>query len=290
MVGKFEYVDDKYLKSICPVGPFQIGEQDFTLDGGRGCTSEDDPWNSGAGAPCFLNFIGRPDDAWLHELGHQIGLIDDYQSITEPGDNKVNGVGYIYRNRGIMGGGEISPHESPGTLYSYYSPSNVHGLNVTKGRRRGYFGEYLYCVPEQCALRILDEEGNPVGDAEIELYQTDQRIIDKTPEHKGKTDSDGIFGLKNRPADHVITETGCEQRDNPFGPIHVVGFNNVFLVTVKKDDVEKYAFVTVYDFNFAWMSGFKKKATIPLVVKEKKDETHYFAPPLSEWLDKVAGE
>ena len=290
MIGKFEYVDDGYLRSICPVGPFQIGEQDLTLDGGRGCTSQDDPWNSGAGAPAFLNFIGRPDDAWLHELSHQLGIIDDYQSITEPGDNKVNGVGYTYRHRGLMGGGEISPHKDLGQLYSYYSPSNVQAFNVTKGKRRGYFGEYLYCVPDECGVKILDENGKALADAEIKMYQTSQRIIDDVQEQEGKTDAKGVFMLKNRPADHVITETGCEQKDNPFGPIHVVGFNNVFLVVTKKDGVERYAFITVYDYNFAWMSGFKKKAIIPLTVRVKKDETHYFAPPLPEWLGDVAGE
>jgi hypothetical protein len=186
-----------------------------------------------------------------------------------------------------MGGGEISPHESPGTLYSYYSPSNVQGLNVTKGKRRGYFGEYLYCVPEECAIRILEENGEPLANAEVKVYQTDQRVIDDVAEHQGKTDSKGIFRLKNRPADHVITETGCEQRDNPFGPIHVVGFNNVFLVIVKKDKVEKYGFFTVYDLNFAWMAGFKKTATIPVIVKTKGDEKHHHAQPVGEFLERV---
>ena len=47
----------------------------------------------------------------------------------------------------------------------------------------------------------------------------------------------GKFALKNRPVKTAgVTETDCELHDNPFGPIHVVGFNGVFLVVVKTTD------------------------------------------------------
>ncbi|GMV36316.1 MAG: hypothetical protein AMXMBFR61_08240 [Fimbriimonadales bacterium] len=274
-VGLFEYVEDGYLPTL-GAGPYKVGELDISCDGGRGCTALDDPWKSGAGAPAFLNFIGRPDDAWLHELSHQIGVIDDYQFITEPEDNLVNGVGFTYRNRGLMGGGEISPHPYLGTLYSLYSPSNVHGLNATKGKRRGYFGEYLYQIPKQCSLRLLEEDGKPVADAEIKVYQTSQRKIDTIPEHEGRTDARGLFPLANRPAGPHTTETGCTLSDNPFGPIHVVGFNGVFLVTVKQGDRELYGFTSVPEFNIEYAKGNRERAVIPVYVKRKGEERHYY--------------
>ncbi len=281
MIGKFEYVDDHHIQDTCPWGPFQVGEQDITFDGGRGCTMLDTFWDTSEQGPTYLNFEnfqGRPDGAWLHEMSHQIGVIDDYQFITEPEDNLVNGVGFSYANRGLMGGGEIYPHTAPGTLYSLYAPGDVHGLNVTKGKRRGYFGEYLYCLPKQSALVIVDTEGNRITNAVINVYQTDGRKIDKQPEHSGVTDANGIFPLQNKPAEGGVTETGCELQDNPFGKIHVVGFNGVFLVVVKTGGKELYGFITVQDFNTAWASGHKDTAEIPVVVKEKGTERSYTAP------------
>ena len=291
MIGIIEYVEDYECVDLGG-GPYRVGELDLLADGGRGVSALPNPWNSGGAMWEFHACAGRPDGAWLHELSHQIGVIDDYQLITEPEDNLVNGVGFNYDNRGLMGGGNISPYKNPNQLYSYYSPSNVMGLNITKGKRRGYFGEYLYCIPKQNTLAILDEEGNPIADAEIKLYQTGWitteegrkkgRTIDDIPEHEGRTDAAGHFPLKNRPADHHTTQTGCTLRDNPFGPIHVVGFNAVFLITVTKDDVERYAFITAPDLNIAWMSGHKDRAELPVTVKVKGDEKYYYARPLAE--------
>jgi len=282
MLGVIEYVDDGHCVSL-GAGPYRVGELDFSADGGRGVTAYDDPWHSGSAMNEFLNYAGRPDGAWLHELGHQIGVIDDYQLITEPEDNHVNGVGfnYDYDYRGIMGGGNIRPHRNPGQLYSYYSPSDVMGLNVTKSKRRGYFGEYLYCIPKNNTLLIKDEEGQPVANAEIKLYQTERRVIDAIPEHEGRTDANGRFVLKNRKAEHHTTETGCTLRDNPFGPIDVVGRNAVFLIVVKQGDVEQYSFITVPDFNIACYTGHTERAELPVTVRAKGDERYYWAPPVA---------
>lgn len=278
MIGVIEYCDDGHLVTL-GAGPYRVGEFDLSADGGRGVAALPDPWGSGGAMHEFLNHAGRPDGAWLHELSHQIGVIDDYQLITEPEDNLVNGVGYNYRNRGLMGGGDITPYENPEQLYSYYSPSNVMGLNVTKGKRRGYFGEYLYCLPRENVLMIVDETGDPVADAEIRLYQTNMRKIDDTPEHEGRTDANGRFAPANRAADAVTTETSCVQRDNPFGAINVVGMNGAMLVIIEKDGVEKYGFFTVPDLNLAWMSGHKDRAEIPVAVRVKGDERYFYGPP-----------
>jgi len=288
-IGRIEYVDDGQIAAVCKDGPFRVGEQDIRYDGGRGCTMQTSYWDVGVESPCFLNFVnflGRQDGAWLHEMSHQNGIIDDYQFITAAVDNKVNGVGFHYAQNGLMGGGEIWPFENPGTLYSLYAPGDVFGYNIVKGKRHGYFGEYLYCVAKENALVIKDMDDKPVANAEIKVYQShinDQgRGIDGPAVHEGKTDAQGRFPLKNRPVKTPgVTETGCELHDNPFGPIHVVGFNGVFLVTVKPPDgKELYGFTTVQDFNLAWARGQKDKAEIPVSVKVKeKDGEWYTAPP-----------
>jgi hypothetical protein len=290
MIGIVEYVDDYDCVDL-GWGPYRVGELDLLCDGARGVSALPDPWRSGAAMWEFHALAGRPDGCWLHELSHQIGVIDDYQLITEPDDNLVNGVGfnYDYDYRGLMGGGDIRPYHNPDDLYSYYSPSDVQGLNATKGKRRGYFGEYLYQIPKDNTLIVLDEKGAPIADASIKLYQTGWittkdgekrgRTIDTIPELEGKTDGEGYFPLKNRPADHHVTETGCEQHDNPFGPIHVVGFNSVMLIIVEKGGVQRYGFITVPDLNFAHAAGNTEYAEYPVTVKVKGDEREYFAPP-----------
>jgi hypothetical protein len=284
MIGKIEYVDDGDVERRCPSGPFQIGEQNPLYDGGRGTTMRDTFWNTSVQGPCFLNFLnflGRPDGAWLHEMSHQNGIIDDYQFITAPEDNKINGVGFSYDQRGLMGGGDIGPHEATGMLYSLYSPGDVFGYNHTKGKRRGYFGEYLYCMAKENALVINGPDGKPVQGAQIKVYQSHiddkGRGIDGPPVHEGRTDGQGRFFLKNRKVKMAgTTETGCELRDNPFGPIHVVGFNGVFLVVVKTPDgKEMYGFTTIQEFNVAFAKGSKDKAVIPVSVKVKGDEKWY---------------
>lgn len=279
-IGGIEYVDDGEIARRCPWGPFQIGEQDPRYDGGRGCTQRDTFWNTGVQSPQYLNFLnlmGRPDGCWLHEMSHQNGIIDIYQFITEPEDNKVNGVGFNYRNRGLMGAGDISPYRNPGQLYSLYSPGDVFAYNVTKGKRRGYFGDYLYCMAKQNTLVIVGPDGKPVSNAEIKVYQTDARVIDTTPEHQGKTDGKGRFVLPNRKVNGGVTETGCELHDNPFGPIHVVGLNGVFLVVVKPGNgPEMYGFTNIQEFNVAYGSGQTEKAEIPVNVKVKGDEKYYW--------------
>lgn len=277
MVGRIEYVDDGHLPTL-GAGPFKVGEFDTTVDGGRGLTALDDPWNSGAGAPCFMNFIGRQDDAWLHELSHQIGVIDDYQFITEPEDNQVNGVGFNYKNTGLMGGGDISPYPSLGTLYSLYSPSNVAGLNATKGHRRGFFGEYLFNMPRECSIRLLGQDGKPLANAEVKVFQVEGRKIDTKPEQQGRTDANGVLKLVNRKVEGgpYRTATGCELRDNPFGFIHVVGFNGVALVTADTPSGPLYGFYSVPEFNVEFARGNKDKATIPVRLQPKGDERWYY--------------
>jgi hypothetical protein len=278
-VGTIEYVEDGKLVTLGG-GPFRVGELDPRYDGGRGLTALDDPWKSGAGAPSFLNFLGRPAGAWLHELSHQIGVMDHYQFAVEPDANEVNGVALRYARPGLMGGGEIAPHVALENLLNLYAPADVAGLNATKGRRRGWYGEYLYQLPRTTDLRLVDDRLRPVADAEIAIYQTRERRIDAIPEQEVRSDGDGRLRLENKRVGPYTTATGCTLRDNPFGAIDVVGSNGVLLVVARRDGRELHGFVTVADLHVAWARGGRENATILVGLREKTGA--------SVWTDPLA--
>ena len=267
-VGTIEYVDDGHLPTLGG-GPYRVGELDTRYDGGRGLTALDDPWKSGAGAPSFLNFLGRPAGAWLHELSHQIGVIDDYQFAVEPEENEVNGVGLRFARPGLMGGGEIAPHVAIENLLNLYAPADVAGLNATKGHRRGFYGEYLYLLPRTTELVLVDERLQPVACAELAIHQMRDRRIDRVPEQEGRSDRDGRFRLANRKAGPYTTATGCTLRDNPFGPIDLVGRNGVLLIVARSAGRELHGFVTVADLHVAWARGERDFATLWVGLREK---------------------
>lgn len=100
----------------------------------------------------WYNPITDIDWALVHELSHQVGLIDLYQldmSVTSVHVLDRNGMpanfGFAWPRPDLMGGGDIAPH-TDGHLYSSHSAA---GFSSTKGYRRGYYGEYQYDIPAE---------------------------------------------------------------------------------------------------------------------------------------------
>ncbi|MGD8626789.1 MAG: 6-bladed beta-propeller, partial [Anaerolineae bacterium] len=202
----------------------------------------------------------------VHELSHQVGLIDLYQSgiyatvvhVLDREGGPAN-VGFAWANPGLMGGGDISPHTDP-HLYASHSAA---GFSATKGYRRGYYGEYQFDIPAQNYLQVLDNQGAPAPGVEVALYQRTgptvwpgDATIDNTPEISGTTGADGRFLLPNRSVGGgVTTYTGHTLHDNPFGVVDVVGKKNVFLIKLDKGDHQEFAWTDVTAFNLAFWSG-----------------------------------
>jgi hypothetical protein len=204
--------------------------------------------------------------ALLHELTHQLGIIDMYNldvplevpqvldKNSRPVQMEFWAVG-LYP--GLMG--------DPGTRPPFYSEHTALALNANKGYRRGYYGEYLYDVPEQTHLRILDNQGDPSSGVTINLYQMASSpnmmgslhgVIDNTPEISVETDAAGLALLPNRPVgDPVWTHTGHILTDNPFGVIDVVGRNDEFLVEIRKDLHQEFLWLDITRFNLAAWNG-----------------------------------
>jgi len=207
------------------------------------------------------------DWALVHELSHQVGLIDLYQldmSVTSVHVLDRNGMpanfGFAWPRPDLMGGGDIAPH-TDGHLYSSHSAA---GFSTTKGYRRGYYGEYQSDIPAENWLLVLDNTGEPAAGVEVSLYQRNGPVvwpgdvtIDNVPEFVGLTGADGRVRIANR---QIIggpwaTATGHVLRDNPFGVVDVVGGRNRFLVKLAKEKHEEFAWLDITDFNLAYWRG-----------------------------------
>ena len=202
--------------------------------------------------------------ALLHELTHQLGIIDIYNldvalEIPQVLDRNGNPVQMeLWASSllpGLMGNAGIRP--------PVYSEHTALALNANKGYRRGYYGEYLYDMPVQSYLRVLDNQGNPAPGVTVRLYQrasspnmlgSRHGVIDNTPEISVVTGGDGSAQLPNRAVDApVSTHTGHTLSDNPLGVIDVVGRNDEFLVDLSQGTYQEYLWLDITQFNLvAW--------------------------------------
>jgi len=202
-----------------------------------------------------------------HELAHQLGLVDIYQLNVDPWQVLVRRADGSYANVKHF-------YPQPQTMMHWHGPHTfsehcANYLNQTRGRPRGYFGDYYYDVPEQCYLKVLSISGKPAAGAKIALYQ---RAFFKQPRHfvrgepiaSGTTDDDGLFLMPNRPAPGHKTLSGptfrgYELKPNPWGHIHVVGFNAMLLARVEATGREEFYYLRLLDFNVAKWRGHGKK-------------------------------
>ncbi len=226
----------------------------------------------------LLRYPERPDVevALIHELMHQLGVIDLYQlnmgvinvelqDANRP-DQKA-GCGTDYWTSGwdcyrlpegiidLMGGGPpiIGPHTAG-------------GLRTNSGHRRGYYGEYLFDTPETTVLRIVDQDGKGLPNVSLRLFQYEYKsgqghVVDTVPEFELTTDSSGSTVLPNRGITGIITETGHQLKPNPFGVIDVVGRNGTFLIEMEGECIN-YEWLTVAELNLAYWRGHTDEAVL----------------------------
>ncbi|MCK9222932.1 MAG: hypothetical protein M0Q40_09995 [Limnochordia bacterium] len=236
--------------------------------------------NVGEHAPLALEWDGRwgwDDREWtpnkieremgavqytlIHELMHQLGIIDEYNFNFDPNyrdRNEVNQEIFWYPYKGIMN--DLNSR----TLSSH----TQNALNANKGFRRGFFGEYLYDLPRHNTIILKDQEGNVLSHAKIKIYQTDSNRILNEPVIEGMTDVHGRFILPNREiSKEIITPTGHQLRANPFGHINVVGLNGLFLCEAQIDGNKVYGWLGIWEFNLAYWNGNEEEAEYTVVVR-----------------------
>lgn len=201
------------------------------------------------------------DWALVHELTHQLGIIDNYQYDLGPDSNAVNHKQYDRGPGGIMGGGRVGDN-----AYPAYAEVDVAGMNLTRGHRRGFFGEYLYCIPLQNTL-VVSADGKPLAHAPLEVFQKDMHTgrIDAPPVFRGNTDASGEFPLPNREVPKTFTTaTGCTLHPNPFGYPDVVGRNGLFLIRAQVNGRWHFAFLDIGHFVAEYARGHRDAARYPV--------------------------
>lgn len=193
----------------------------------------------------------------IHEMSHQMGLIDLYQfNIEMDGANKVQPkiCHTNTREGGMM--------NNCGT---FYEDSNAIAMNSNLHKRRGYFGEYLYDIPNVCKVQLLDAYHRPIPNATIKFYQDYGRELKGDPTFIGSTDANGMYTLPNRPCYAPnTTATGHILHDNPWGLIHPVGINGDFFCEVNAYGQTDYQYFDVLTFNVAYNSGNKDSYTFDM--------------------------
>ncbi len=203
----------------------------------------------------------RPDEdldyGLLHEMGHQLGLIDLYQLDLPADRNTVNGQGYIAVD-GLMRG--VSP---------FLSEHSARAMQLWLDRAHGYFGQYLYSLPERVRLRILGADGQPLTGATVRVYQKTEvpglgQLITDQVKHTGTTDENGFFDLPNVPIDPQLVPpalTGDTLGPNPFGYVAVIGSNGLLLIEVERDGFLDHTWLDITEVNNAFWSGQTSVAT-----------------------------
>ena len=191
------------------------------------------------------------DYGYLHEMAHQLGLIDIYQLDLSPEMNLVSGQGYT------------GPDDLMNACSPFFSPQSALGMSHWLDQAHGYFGQYLYGIPAQVRMRFLSLAGQPLRGATVELYQLEERpglgkLISNQIKAQGVSDSDGYYLLPNVPIDPAKVPplpTGDVLHANPFGYVAVIGANGVLHFRIELEGGVDYAWLDITEANIAYYTG-----------------------------------
>ena len=197
------------------------------------------------------------DFGLLHEMGHQLGLIDIYRFDLPPENNHVSNMGYSAVPCLMHG---CSPF-----LSDHSARAMTHWIDAA----HGYYGQYLYSMPAAVRMRFLGFDGTPLDNASVRVYQKAERpgqgeVIATQIKAQGTTDVAGEFALPNVPINPAFvppTYAGDVLHDNPFGYVAVVGTNGVLLFEIEHRGFVDYAWLDITEVNNAYWSGQTDVAT-----------------------------
>lgn len=234
------------------------------------------------------------DYGLIHELAHQLGLVDLYRWNFGPDKNLVSGLGYS------------GPDGLMNSCRPYLSEHSALAMSHWLYAAHGYYGQYLYCMPKLIKLRILGRDGRPLVGATVQMYQYCERpgqgrLITTQLKAQGTTDSAGIFALPNVPIDRSkvpVTGIGDRLDANPFGYVAVIGTNAVLHFKIQYDGAVVYDWLDITEANIAYWKGqtdtaiFDRQTSLggPVSHCPPRDMTELNAWDWSAWAQQSAPE
>ncbi|MCG3125272.1 MAG: hypothetical protein CHACPFDD_00089 [Phycisphaerae bacterium] len=203
----------------------------------------------------LMGYVTRWDWGLPHELGHQCGLIDEYQLDYEAVHNLVSGAGglplKIGHNCRVLNSMMHGHADVP------FGDVAIAALEAQVGRRRGFYGDYLFALPEHVSIRLLDNRGAPAACANLTFYQPDEQRRLREVFRAGSSDGAGRVELPNRPIDipPYTTDAGFAYHDNPFGRIDIVGGSAVLFVEIESRGHREYRWLELLELNRLYFLG-----------------------------------
>lgn len=215
------------------------------------------PFRYRAGEPTYrTSGYYHPDEdldyGLLHEMAHQLGLIDIYQLDVPAEANLVSGQPYSAVACLMHGCSPFLSEHSALAMHSWLNAAH------------GYYGQYLYKLPQTMRVRLLGADGNPLKGASVKMYQYCERpafggkVITNQVKAQGTTDANGCWTLPNVPVDQnkvPPVPTGDMLTDNPFGYVAVVDTNGVLHFEVEYEGAVDFCWLDITEANVAYWQG-----------------------------------
>lgn len=196
---------------------------------------------------------GDLDPALGRSLLRQLGIVDLAGLTVLPEQVRIGGPAVL--------AGFVQPEIS---LSETLPEHTVLALNRLAGRRRGFRGTYLLDLPQSARLRVLDNNGRTLPDAEVSVYQKSGESVSPEPIAAGTTNPAGTFPLPNRPAGGPAADDGSALRPNPFGALTPDAGNGLLLVVIRARGHSELAWLPVTAFNLARWHGQSREAVFDL--------------------------
>ena len=218
------------------------------------------------------------DYGLLHEMGHQLGLIDLYRLDLPSERNQVSGEAYWAIPCLMHGVSHFISDHSAGAM--------THWLDTA----HGYYGQYMYQLPQHARLRLLGFDGRPLAGATVRVFQRTERpgqgdILTTQVKFEGVTDGAGEWTIPNVEIDPILvpqTYAGDALPDNPFGYVAVVGTNGLLLLEVTHNDATDYAWLPITEVNAAFRDGQTGTAVFEKTLALGGRTQHFPPPDLTE--------
>ena len=195
-----------------------------------------------------------PDWGLIHEWGHQLGLIDYYRLDIPAESVRVTDDYSRPLNIGRLSFPDVMMHSHGANPFCELTAAALNRQITVDGQQtpRGFYGDYLFEMCDSYSIRVLDRDGRPLANSQVDFYQRNvqnELITDSDLAFTVVTDANGIAALPNRTSPVATTTGGFTSKDNPFGQINVVGINGLFLVRARQANGESsWSWLEIQDF------------------------------------------